>query len=197
MKKVLKLILVLAVISALCVSVFAASAQWRPLDASKVDIISSAQTDGSEDWEVTIGPADPAGVAANLEAAGETAGALESFDIVVKYRGNVMHSGIKVLVTLTGLSKYAGQTLTIYEYTDGVVTVLFSGVVAGDSLTLTITNYSTFTPVIGKAAAGAAPSQGAATSPRTSQSVVPYVLTAIAVLAFAGVLYANKQRRAA
>jgi hypothetical protein len=222
MKKVLKLILVLAVVSALSLSVFAASpAQGgvtptpseptlipTPSDSTRPvvtpgDFVISATTDASDDIEVIIiVPGDPDRNAVNEKAAAAAAkaagakvvGTAGSYDIIVRRKstGEILHSGPTVNVMLGGVAPYIGKFANIWETSEaGATRLLTSFRVTSDTVAVSHHEYSTFTVVITEE-----PMQSA-TSPRTSQNAVSYVLIAVAVLAFVGVLYANKQRKAA
>jgi hypothetical protein len=214
MKNVLKLILVLAVVAALSVSVFAATSSPVVVDypdpalpTAPSDTISAVVPGASfsavlpAGWTVEIKyPGDPIGVGANnavIKAAAERAGAqnpveVVSFDLIVRNeKGEVVHSGATINVTFTGLTPYVGKVLTVAENAADGSKVVYSGEIAADSVTVSLTSFSTFTAVVCDK-----PVQRA-TSPKTAQSVVPMALISVAVLAFVGALVANKQRKVA
>ena len=241
MKKVLKLILLVAMIAALAVSAFAASEQQRELDeaapvsetvtatvvneAGEEEAVTATvtteatQTTFTEEYTVEMTEADSAQQAENEAVAaslaeqvaeeGEEAAQpiiLTSFDIGVTRTNEdgtteEVHEGGTVTVTITGLEAFVGYDLYIIE--DGKV--LGPWTITGDSVTVALTSFSTFTPVIVKpadtgaeagddAGAGAGAAGGDATvSPQTMQSVLPYALAVMAVLALAGAVYARKR----
>jgi len=215
MKNVLKLILVLAVVAALSVSVFAAGSPEvvvvdypdPALPTAPTDAIAAVVPGASfsavlpAGWTVEIKyPGDPIGVGANnavVKAAAERAGAqnpveIVSFDLIVRNeKGEVVHSGATINVTFTGLTPYAGKVLAVAENAADGSKVVYSGEIAADSVTVSLTSFSTFTAVVCDK-----PVQRA-TSPKTAQSVVPMALISVAVLAFVGALVANKQRKVA
>ena len=234
MKKVLKLILLVAMIAALAVSAFAASEQQRELDEAEpvsetvtTTIVNEAgeeeevtatvtaeatQTTFTEEYTVEFTDADAEQQAANEAAAEALAEEAEEPIVLVSFDINVtrtnedgtteeVHEGGTVTVTITGLEAFVGYDLYIIE--DGKV--LGPWTITGDSVTVALTSFSTFTPVIVKpadtgaeagddAGAGAGAAGGDATvSPQTMQSVLPYALAVMAVLALAGAVYARKR----
>ena len=214
MKNVLKLILVLAVVAALSVSVFAATSSPVVVDypdpalpTAPSDTISAVVPGASFSAVLPAGgtveikyPGDPIGVGANnavIKAAAERAGAqnpveIVSFDLIVRNeKGEVVHSCATINVTFTGLTPYAGKVLAVAENAADGSKVVYSGEIAADSVTVSLTSFSTFTAVVCDK-----PVQRA-TSPKTAQSVVPMALISVAVLAFVGALVANKQRKVA
>ena len=191
MKNVLKLILVLAVVAALSVSVFAAGSPEVVVVDYPDPALPTAPTDA-------IAAVVPGGANnAVIKAAAERAGAqnpveIVSFDLIVRNeKGEVVHSGATINVTFTGLTPYAGKVLAVAENAADGSKVVYSGEIAADSVTVSLTSFSTFTAVVCDK-----PVQRA-TSPKTAQSVVPMALISVAVLAFVGALVANKQRKVA
>ena len=192
MKKVLKLVLVLAMLAALTVSAFAASPTTRdvPNNSGAPEVLSVTATG---DPDVTVECNAPTFVSANEQAAegmaeGKIIAVLGSFDIVVTKGDQVLHDGVTVDVTLQFPEEYVGKYLVLLENTDGEISVAFSGVITGTTMTITLTKFSTFTPVVTEA-----PVQGA-TSPQTSQSIVPAALICVAAMSLVGVVIATKRK---
>ncbi len=191
MKKVLKLILVFAVISALCVSVFADSPETREIDTSDVAIVTSATTDASSDIIVEINPA-PADEASANEAYAENIAnkeaVLDSFEIVVTKDGVELHDGVTVDVTLAIPAEYVGMYLNLIENSDGAIKVLLSTKIESTSTTVSIKSFSSYTPVITSSP------MASAVSPQTMQTLLPVALVVVAGAAIIGMVYAGKRR---
>jgi len=193
MKKVLKLILVFAVIAALTVSVFAASPTERDVDenSSGAAEITAATTDAPLDIIVRILPPNAERDAQNkakAESDGTVDAYLDSFDVVVTRGDEVLHSGVNVNITFSMPADSMGKTFTVYENTDGNIRVAYSAAISSSSVTVTLSSFSTFTPAI------MGQPQQTSTSPQTSQSMLPIALGCIAVLALAGVVVSTKRR---
>jgi hypothetical protein len=191
MKKVLKLILLVAMISALSVCAFAASPEATPVEnESGADEIVSIVAEIPEGVEVeVVAPTAAADNEAAAKAADPDAVILDSFDVNVTNAatGEELHEGATVTITLSIPEEYIGYTLKLYE--DGVLVQTME--ITSTTMTLVLTSFSTYTPVIVKPAE-AAPTTPE-TSPQTMQSVLPFALAAIAVLALAGAVYARKR----
>jgi len=193
MKKVLKLVLVLAMLAALSVSAFAASPTTYdvPNNSGAVELVGVKAT---ADSDVTVEVNAATAAAANEAAAeglanGDIKAVLDSFDIVVKKDGEVIHEGATIEITLAIPAEHANDYLVLLENTDGVVSVAYSGAINGrTTMTITLSQFSTFTPVI-----VAAPVTSG-TSPQTSQSIVPVALICVAAMALVAVVIATKRK---
>jgi len=194
MKKVLKLILLVAMIAALSVCAFAASPEVTQIEdqsgAAELTEITAEIPEG-----ITVEVVAPTQAAANesaAKAADPEAVVLDSFDVNVTddATGEKLHSGVTVTITLIIPEEYIGYTLKLYE--DGVL--VKSVEVTGTTVTLELNSFSTYTPVLVKPAAGGETTPTTPqTSPQTMQSILPFALAAIAVLALAGAVYARKR----
>ena len=198
MKKVLKLVLVLAMLVVLSVSAFAApiSPTWYVAEnnSGAAELVLVRYLVDDTDYTVDVVPADAAAAAANQTAAGSLANGgsylfLDSFDIIVKKGGEVVHEGATLEITLSIPAEHLDDYLALIENTDGAVTVAYSAPVNGKAtVTFTLTKFSTFTPVL----IGAPVSAG--TSPQTSQSIVPVALICVAGMALIAVVIATKRK---
>lgn len=195
MKKVLKLILVVLVLSALTVSAFADSATTKTVtNNSGAAELTKITTTAPADIKVEV--VAPTAAAANESAAkseAEKAGAeikaiLNSFDINLTKGTETIHSGATVDVTIDVPAEYAGMYLNIFETSEGKTTVAYSGKITGKTMTVSLKSFSTFTPVVTSAALKAA------NSPQTSQSVLPFALMAMALVSLAGFVFAAKRK---
>ena len=192
MKKVLKLILLVAMIASLCVCAFAASPETTPVEnASGAAELTAVTAEIPEGVEVEV--VAPTNAAANEEAAKAAdpdAVILDSFDVnVTNAAGEELHEGVTVTLTLSIPEEYVGYLLKLYE--DGALNQ--SVTITGTTMTLVINSFSTYTPVIVKPAEGTVTPTTPETSPQTMQSILPFALAGIAVLALAGAVYARKR----
>jgi|GEM_PF-2230406 len=112
---------------------------------------------------------------------------LGSFDVMVKDNGEIVHQGATVEMTFN-TANYIGQYLTIFENTDGTITVPYSRRITAASTTVTLRSFSTFTPVVTGSAIGSS------TSPQTQQSILTAALVSVAVVSLFGIAYAAKRR---
>ena len=186
MKKVLKLICLLAVIFALSVSVFADSPTETTVPSEVAGV--TGTTDAPSDVNVEIKAPDAAMAGQNKTvlqvAAGDgTTVVIAEFDIIVTKDGEQLHEGVNTTVTVSGLGQYIGKTVVLIE--DGVVKQ--SKVITGDSASFVINTYSTYTVAVVDTPVPAA------TAPQTSQTVLPYALIALAALAIVVAMYAKKR----
>ncbi len=197
MKKVLKLIVLVAVISALTLVAFAASTEVEAIpDESGAAQLTEIVAEVPADLEVEVVP--PTENAAN-EAAAAAADAepiiLDSFDINVTKAatGEEVHEGLTVTITLNVGAQYAGYTLKLYETSDGATRVFATAIVPADGIVvIAIDSFSTFTPVLVKPAEVIAPAPGPV-SPQTMQTVLPIALAILAVAAIAVAVVAKKR----
>ena len=193
MKKVLKLIVLVAMISALTLAAFAASPEVEVVEnesgAAEIVAITAEAPEGI-DVEV-VAPTESM-VAANEAAAKAVdpeAVALDSFDInVTNAEGDELHEGATVTVTLAVPAEFVGGTLYLFE--DGALAQ--TQTITGATATLVITSFSTYTPVLVKAATVIAPPSGPVT-PQTMQTLLPYALAVLAVAALAVAVVAKKR----
>ncbi len=191
MKKVLKLILALVVVSVLCLSVLADSPTGQEIDTSDVQIVTGATTDADSTYSVEVVEATASGASKNeaaAKAAGDVVAVLESFDVNVEKGGNEVHSGVTVNITLNVGSQYIGKYLNLYETSsDGTTRLAVSVKITAATVNVALKNFSTFTPVITDA-----PLQ-AAVSPQTSQTGVTFVLLAAVLMAALCAAYVTKR----
>ncbi len=226
MKNVLKLIVVIAVISALTLAVFAASPGPIPIiepeettgeqtpdegegdltNESGADEIVSATAEVPEGLKIEI--VAPTEEAANLAAASAEhpdGVPLESFDVnlIRVATGEELHSGATVTITITVPEEYVGGTLYLYE--DGALAQTIA--ISSTTVTIVLTSFSTYTPVLVKAAAGTtdpgtdtppAPGPGPGpgpgpVTPQTMQTLLPIALAVLAVAAVAVAVIARKR----
>ena len=230
MKKVLKLIVLIAVISALTLVAFAASPSAIPIiepdpvpgtdepaltNESGASEIVSATAEIPEGLKVEI--VAPTNEAANLAAAAAEHPdglPLDSFDVnVIRVAtGEELHSGATVTITITVPEEYVGGTLYLYE--DGALAQTIA--INSTTVTLVLTSFSTYTPVLVKAAGGTTdpgtttpdpgtttpdpgttpPAPGPGTgpvTPQTQQTLLPYALAVLAVAALAVAVVARKR----
>ncbi len=191
MKKVLKLIVLVAVISALTLVAFAASPEVATVEnesgAAEIAAVTAEAPEG-----ITVEVVPPTEAAANeaaAKAAQPEATILDSFDINVKdAEGNELHEGATVTVTINVPEEFVGGTLYLYE--DGVLAQTVA--ITSTTVTLVITSFSTYTPVLVKAAAAPGPGPGPVT-PQTMQTLLPYALGILAVAAVAVAVIAKKR----
>ncbi len=191
MKKVLKLILLVAVISALTVAAFAASPELTNVEnQSGASELTNIAAEVRENVKVEV--VAPTAAAANEEAAkaaNPDALILDSFDVNVTNTatGEEIHEGYTVTLTLTVPEEYVGGTLYLYE--DGALNQTVA--ITSTTVTVVINTYSTYTPVLVKAAA-VTPTPGPVT-PQTMQTILPYALGILAVAAVAVAVIAKKR----
>lgn len=188
MKKVLKLIVLVAVISALTLVVFAASPEVVSVpNESGASEITAITAEAPEGVKVEVVPATAAAAnEAAAKAANPDAEILPSFDVnVTAADGTEMHTGATVTITLTVPAEYIGGTLYLYE--DGALVNTVT--IGSTTVTLVLTSFSTYTPVLVKAAA--TPTPGPVT-PQTMQTLLPYALGILAVAALAVAVVAKK-----
>ena len=210
MKKVLKLIVVIAVISALTLVAFAASPSVTPVTPVDPTPTTEPTPEPAEGELVNEDPASeivsataeipeglkveivaPTNEEANLAAAAAEHPdglALGSFDVnlIRVADGEELHSGATVTITISVPEEYVGGTLYLYE--DGVLAQTIA--INSTTVTLVITSFSTYTPVLVKAAA--TPTPGPVT-PQTMQTLLPYALGVLAVAALAVAVVAKKR----
>ena len=190
MKKVLKLILLVAVISALTVAVFAASPEVTTIEnqsgAAELTAVTAEVPEGIK-VEV-VAPTETAAYEAAAKAANPDATILDSFDINVTNvaTGEELHSGATVTLTIAVPAEFVGGTLYLYE--DGALNQTVA--ITGTPVTVVINSFSTYTPVLVKAAVTPAPGP---TTPQTMQTLLPYALAVLAVAAVAVAVVAKKR----
>lgn len=178
MKNVLKLILIIAVISALCLSAFAASATERTLDVAGAEGVAAATTDAEAAINVEVTAPTSTATVANAIAT------VANFDINVTKGTEVLHSGITVNVTVDGLADYIGKYLNVLEGSK----LLSSTKITDASQVVAISSFSTYTVVVTDQ-----PMQSAV-APQTSQTMMPFVLLSVMMIALCGVVVAAKRR---
>ena len=191
MKKVLKLIVLVAMISALTLAAFAASPEVEVVEnesgAAEIAAITAEAPEGV-DVEV-VAPTESMAAAneAAAKAANPDALVMDSFDInVTDAEGNELHTGATVTVTLTVPAEFVGGALNLYE--DGVLAQTVT--IGGTTVTLVITTFSTYTPVLVKAAPVVPVGP---VTPQTMQTLLPYALVVLAVAALAVAVVAKKR----
>ena len=195
MKKVLKLIVLVAVISALTLVAFAASSpstEVIPDESGAAELVAIIAEQIPAGYDIEVAP--PTESAANedaAKAADEDPIILDSFDInVTDAEGNEAHSGPVVTITLNVGAQYAGWTLKLYETTDGVTRLYGTFIVDAEGvITIPISSFSTFTPVLVKPEEVVAPGP---VTPQTMQTLLPIALGILAVAAVAVAVVAKK-----
>ena len=191
MKKVLKLILLVAVISALTVAAFAASPEVTNVEnQSGASELTNVSAEVPENLKVEV--VAPTAAAANedaAKAANPDALILDSFDVNVTNTatGEEVHEGATVTLTITVPEEYVGGTLYLYE--DGALNQTVP--ITSTTVTVVINSFSTYTPVLVKKAA-VAPAPGPVT-PQTMQTILPYAIAILAVAAVAVAVVAKKR----
>jgi len=201
MKKVLKLILVVAMLSALSISAFASPVTESvennsgAADLTGVTMTSDpTNTDGELELEVVA----PTGSAASenesfaeqqAAAAGtEILKTFDSFDANLLLNGEAVHEGATAQFTFN-TAGFEGKAISLIgNSTNGAPEVRDSKTITGPVTTLSTSTFSTFTAVITEAPLRSA------TSPQTSQSMLPIALSCVAVMALAGVVVSAKRK---
>ncbi len=195
MKKVLKLSVRVAVISALTLVAFAASSPSTEAipDGSGADELTAIIAEQiPEGYEIeVVAPTEAAANEEAAKAADKDPVILDSFDInVTDANGDEAHSGPIVTITLNVGTQYAGWTLKLYETTDGQTRLYGTFTVGSDGvITISISSFSTFTPVLVKPAEVVAPGP---VTPQTMQTLLPIALGILAVAAVAVAVVAKK-----
>jgi hypothetical protein len=201
MKKVLKLILVVAMLSALSISAFASPVTESVADNSGASELAGvsmtydpANTAGEIVLEV-VAPTDSAASENESYAEQQAAAAgteilkvFDSFDANLIKDGEKVHEGASAQFTFN-TAGYEGKAINLIENSDNAAPVVAaSQVITGPTTTLTVSSFSTFTAVITEAP------MGSATSPQTSQSMLPATLACVAVMALAGVVFSATRK---
>ena len=199
MKKVLKLILAVAIVAALCVTALAAPMSphtvWFNVEPAGASELVAAYGEVDDDTLiVTFAPptedgANKTAAQTTVTSAGQMIEAiLDSFDIDISLDGQPLHDGMVVNVIFNIPTQYMGMFLNIFETTDGVSKLFSSQQITSESMTIPLNSFSTFTPVI------TAKALRSAVAPQTMQSVMPYALAIVSTLGIFGTAYAGKRR---
>ena len=199
MKKVLKLIVLVAVMASLTLVAFASSPELQeiPDESGSPELVEIlAEIPDGLDIKV-VPPTENAANEAAALAADPDATILSSFDIVVTRTatGEGVHTGPIVTITINCGPEYEGYTLKLYETSEGQTALYASAVVpASGVVVFTIDSFSNYTPVLVKpVTVEPTPVTPGPVTPQTMQTLLPIALVVLAAAAAVVAVIAKKR----